>query len=68
MTSARADPLNARTGSQEDGYLNYESGIDKITTLPFEFQKTERGASHRKPMAPFSKQAPSKWGWPEMDS
>lgn len=61
MTSATADPLNSRIGTQEDGYLDYESGIDKITTLPFEFQKTERAASHRKAMAPFSKQAPSKW-------
>ncbi|KAL8268705.1 hypothetical protein R6Q59_002503 [Mikania micrantha] len=52
--------LNSRTGLQEDSYVDYESNVDKITTLPFEFQKTER-ASHRKQMAPFSKQAPSKW-------
>ncbi|KAK1425401.1 hypothetical protein QVD17_20753 [Tagetes erecta] len=52
--------LHSRIGTQEDGYMDYESGVDKVTTLPFEFQKTER-ASHRKPMAPFSKQAPSKW-------
>ncbi|KAI3744114.1 hypothetical protein L1987_57190 [Smallanthus sonchifolius] len=58
---SKDDPLlNSRIGSQEDGYMDYDSGADKITTLPFEFQKTER-ASHRKPMAPFSKQAPSKW-------
>ncbi|KAJ0462028.1 putative remorin [Helianthus annuus] len=51
---------DVRIGSQEDGYLDYDSGVDKLTALPFEFQKTER-ASHRKGMAPFSKQAPSKW-------
>lgn len=38
----------------------YDSAIDKVSALPFEFQKTER-APHRKPTAPFSKQAPSKW-------
>nr|GEU50601.1 remorin family protein [Tanacetum cinerariifolium] len=38
----------------------YDSVIDKVSSLPFEFQKTER-APHRKPTAPFSKQAPSKW-------
>ncbi|XP_076937219.1 uncharacterized protein LOC143604708 [Bidens hawaiensis] len=40
--------------------VDIDSGVDKLTALPFEFQKTERG-SHRKIMAPFSKQAPSKW-------
>ncbi|XP_076928574.1 uncharacterized protein LOC143592567 [Bidens hawaiensis] len=40
--------------------VDVDSGVDKLIALPFEFQKTERG-SHRKPMAPFSKQAPSKW-------
>ncbi|KVH97558.1 Remorin, C-terminal [Cynara cardunculus var. scolymus] len=52
--------FNSRIGSQDDGYLDYESGIDKVSASPFEFQKAER-ASHRKPMAPFSKPAPSKW-------
>lgn len=68
VTSATADTLvlgadksfNSRIGSQDDGYLDYESGIDKVSASPFEFQKAER-ASHRKPMAPFSKPAPSKW-------
>ncbi|KAJ9563564.1 hypothetical protein OSB04_008724 [Centaurea solstitialis] len=50
----------SRIGSQDDGYLDYDSGIDKIGASPFEFQKAER-ASHRKPVAPFSKPAPSKW-------
>ncbi|XP_071735789.1 uncharacterized protein [Rutidosis leptorrhynchoides] len=52
--------LNSRIRSQDEGYMDYDNGVDKITALPFEFQKTER-ASHRKPMVPFSKQAPSKW-------
>lgn len=52
--------LNSRIGSQDEGYLDYDSGVDKITALPFEFQKTER-SSHRKSMVSFSKQAPSKW-------
>lgn len=67
VTSSTADTLakdhpsfNSRIGSQDDGYLDYESGIDKVSASPFEFQKADR-ASHRKPMAPFSKPAPSKW-------
>nr|XP_043626237.1 uncharacterized protein LOC122597734 isoform X2 [Erigeron canadensis] len=52
--------LSSRTGPQEEGYLDYDTGVDKVTGSPFEFQKTER-ASNRKSMTPFSKQAPSKW-------
>lgn len=77
-TSSTADPLamemvsdhilkhrpfpNSRIKSQEDISLDYDSGIDSITTPSsvFEFQKAERGLQ-RAGLAPFSKPAPSKW-------
>ncbi|KAI3764132.1 hypothetical protein L2E82_14135 [Cichorium intybus] len=54
--------LNPRIETQDDGNLDYESGIDKVNASQshFEFQKSER-SSHRKPLAPFSKAPPSKW-------
>ncbi|KAI3499587.1 hypothetical protein L1887_35390 [Cichorium endivia] len=54
--------LNPRIETQDDGSLDYESGIDKVNASQsnFEFQKSER-SSHRKPLAPFSKAPPSKW-------
>lgn len=50
---------NSRIKSQDDISLDYDSGIDSITTPSsvFEFQKAERRAV----LAPFSKPAPSKW-------
>lgn len=53
---------NSRIKSQDDISLDYDSGIDSITTPSsvFEFQKAERGLQ-RAALAPFSKPAPSKW-------
>ncbi|KAL8157735.1 hypothetical protein AgCh_002440 [Apium graveolens] len=77
-TSSTADPLamemvsehtlknrpfsNSRIKSQDDISLDYDSGIDSVTTPSsvFEFQKAERGLQ-RAGLAPFSKPAPSKW-------
>lgn len=53
---------NTRIKSQDDISLDYDSGIDSVTTPSsvFEFQKAERGLQ-RAGLAPFSKPAPSKW-------
>ncbi|KAL1803531.1 uncharacterized protein LOC108202921 isoform X2 [Daucus carota subsp. sativus] len=53
---------SSRVKSQDDISLDYDSGIDSITTPSsvFEFQKAERGLQ-RVALAPFSKPAPSKW-------
>lgn len=54
--------VNSRIGSQEDSSLDYDSLHETISmsSTVFEFQKAER-ATHRVPLAPFSKPAPSKW-------
>ena len=53
---------NFRGRNQEDLSLDYDSGHDamSVSSSIFEFQKSERG-TQRLPLAPFSKQAPSKW-------
>ncbi|XP_058098071.1 uncharacterized protein LOC131243032 isoform X2 [Magnolia sinica] len=54
---------NSRIRAQDDGCLDYDSGIDNVSvssSSAFEFQKAER-APHRLPFTPFSKPAPSKW-------
>lgn len=54
--------VSTRIRSQDDGYLDCDSGIDNLSTISplFEFQKAER-AAQRVPLAHFSKPAPSKW-------
>lgn len=52
--------FDSRFRSQDDSYLDYDSGIDRMNVSVFEFQKSER-APQRAGLAPFSKPAPSKW-------
>ncbi|XP_077246377.1 remorin family protein isoform X2 [Tasmannia lanceolata] len=63
MTSDRRLKAHTLTNSRilEDGSMDYDSGHESVSlSSAFEFQKAER-VSHRLPIMPFSKPAPSKW-------
>lgn len=51
--------INSRIRSQQEPFPDYDS-MSVSSSSMFEFQKSER-ATQRKPVAPFSKPAPSKW-------